>query len=375
VSYIGLISGTSMDGIDAVLVAFGDRSAHIERSRVHGYPGQLRQALLNAASQPRSLNIADYGHLHARVAREFAAAATTLLAEAGRQPDEIRAIGSHGQTILHAPDAEPPFTLQLGDPGALAALTGIPVVADFRCTDLALGGQGAPLVPAFHQFAFGTAAEDRALVNIGGIANVTLLPAAGPVTGFDTGPGNALLDAWCHRQLGAPFDLDGAWAAGGTVDARLLDLLLADPYFDAAPPKSTGTDYFSPDWLNRALAQLDAEPAPQDIQATLAELTAATIAAALHDSVVQADQLAACGGGAHNADLIARLRRRLPDLTIESTSPWGIAPDWVEATAFAWLARERLAGRSSSLPTVTGARTGASLGGVYLPAGDGLWQV
>lgn len=369
--YIGLISGTSMDGIDAVLASFGDSGVRIDGTHARAYPEALRRELLAAAATPKSANLADYGRLHMRVAQEFAATALDLLAASGRQPADIRAIGSHGQTLLHAPEADPPFSLQAGDPGTLAALTGMTVVADFRNADLALGGQGAPLVPAFHQFAFSTPAEDRALVNIGGIANITLLPGGGPVTGFDTGPGNTLLDDWYRRHHSAAFDRGGSWAAGGKVHAELLATLQADPYFAAPSPKSTGTDYFCGAWLDRALASLDTAPAAQDIQATLAELSAATIADALAAGSGMPSLLAVCGGGAHNADLLARLQQRLPGSKVDTTSRWGVDPDWVEATAFAWLARERLAGQPGNVPTVTGATTLAALGGVYLPPGTG----
>jgi anhydro-N-acetylmuramic acid kinase len=375
VKFIGLISGTSLDGIDAVLAGFEAGGTAIECALTLPYPQQLQQRLREVTANPETASVVDYGELHARVARAFAAAADALLDKAGREAHDVRAIGSHGQTILHAPAADPPFTLQLGDPGALAALTGIPVVADFRTTDLALGGQGAPLVPAFHRFAFGDPDEDRALVNVGGIANVTLLPCTGTVTGFDTGPGNTLLDNWYCRHHAGTFDPSGTWAAGGRVQEALLDALLAEAYFSAPAPKSTGTDYFNGAWLDTRLAQLAAVPDPRDVQATLAELTAATIARALDGSIPRPRVLAVCGGGSHNTDLLERLRRRLPGLNVASTARWGIEPDWVEAASFAWFARERLAGRASSLPAVTGASAAASLGGVYLPAGDGLWQL
>lgn len=356
-----------MDSVDAVLASFDDNGVTLAGTHAHAYPDALRAELLAAGAAPQAATLADFGRLHVRVAQEFAVAACDLLAATGRQPGDIVAIGSHGQTVLHAPAAEPPFTLQAGDPGTLAALTGIAVVADFRNADMALGGQGAPLVPAFHQFAFGSPAEDRALVNIGGIANVTLLPGAGAVTGFDTGPGNTLLDDWYRRCQGNAFDRGGQWAAGGTVHAGLLAALQRDPYFAAPPPKSTGTDYFCGAWLDRALAGLDDKPADQDVQATVSELTAATIADALAAGSRTPALLAVCGGGAHNTDLVARLRGHLPGTTVDTTSRWGIDPDWVEATAFAWLARERLAGRPGNVPTVTGAAAAVPLGGVYLP--------
>lgn len=365
--YIGLISGTSMDGIDAVLVRFDSSTPTMLASLSRAYPAGLREQLLAGAARPEQFTLHDFGSTHAVLAREFSAAVADLLSEAACGADQVSAIGSHGQTILHAPLSEPPFTLQLGDPGALAALTGIPVVADFRSADMALGGQGAPLMPAFHQFAFGSADEDRALVNIGGIANLSLLPAQGLTTGFDTGPGNTLLDDWHRSHRDGDFDPGGAWSASGQPHAGLLARLLADSYFNAPPPKSTGTDYFSREWLDSNLANFNSAIPPVDVQATLAELTAVSIANALTATNLQPAALAVCGGGAHNQDLLKRLRQHLPTWRVVTTADWGIGPDWVEAAGFAWLAHERLAGNTSSLPAVTGARLAVSQGGLYLP--------
>jgi len=370
--YIGLISGTSMDGIDAVLVRFENRTPSLLAWLTRAYPTELREQLLAGAVRPEQFTLNDFGRTHAILAREFAAAVTDLLGKAACSADQISAIGSHGQTMLHAPLSEPPFTLQLGDPGALAALTGIPVVADFRSTDLALGGQGAPLMPAFHQFAFSKADEDRAVVNIGGIANLSLLPAGGPTSGFDTGPGNTLLDSWHRSHRGGNFDPSGAWSASGQADAGLLARLLADPYFNASTPKSTGTDYFNRDWLDNALSALDRVIAPVDVQATLAELTAVSIANALTATKLRQCALAVCGGGAHNQDLLRRLQQQLPAWKVATTADWGLGPDWVEAAGFAWLAHERLAGNTSSLPAVTGAQQAISQGGLYLPPESSL---
>jgi anhydro-N-acetylmuramic acid kinase len=363
--YIGLISGTSMDGIDAVLARIDEHCLDIVATATRDYPAALQTELLAAAADPAASSLVDFGRLHGLVAREFAAAVQELLATSDRQAASVRAIGSHGQTLLHAPGANPPFTLQAGDPGTLAVLTGIPVVADFRNADMALGGQGAPLVPAFHRYAFGSAAEDRALVNIGGIANLTLLPAKGPTTGFDTGPGNTLMDDWFRRHHPGRYDKAGAWASGGRIDARLLAACLADPYLAMPSPKSTGTDYYNGVWLDRMLASLPAEPAPQDVQATLAELTARTIADAFQSDAPAT--VAVCGGGAYNEDLIRRLQSHLPRTRVDTTANWGIEPAWVEAAAFAWLAAERLACRAGNVPSVTGASAAVPLGGVFLP--------
>lgn len=361
-----------MDGIDAVLATVDDGALKIEQSLARAYPDDLRTELLAAAAAPASATLRDFGRLHGRVAREFAAAVHGLLAKCGCDTADVRAIGSHGQTLLHAPDADPPFTLQAGDPGALAALTGITVVGDFRNADLALGGEGAPIVPAFHAFAFGETGEDRALVNIGGIANITTLPAKGEILGFDTGPGNTLLDHWYRRHHPEKFDPGGQWAAGGAVLDDLLAACMADPYFATPPPKSTGTDYFCGAWLDRLLSVLPSPPSARDVQTTLAELSAATIADALAATALRPSTLAVCGGGAHNVDLVDRLQRRLPAARVGTTANWGIDPDWVEAAAFAWLAHERLAERPGNVPSVTGARSATPLGGVFLPPAGGL---
>lgn len=361
--YIGLISGTSIDGIDAVLAEFSDGALpRLAATLSVPYSSSLQAQLRRLCAGDGSLR--DFGEAHVAVAEEFAAAALRLLALAGGGP--ATAIGSHGQTVLHEPGGRHRYSLQLGDPGRIAARTGLPVVADFRNADIALGGQGAPLVPPFHRAAFARAGHARAVLNIGGIANLTLLPADGPVRAFDTGPGNTLLDAWVHRHLGQPCDLDGAWAASHAVDDRLLADLLADPYFVAPPPKSTGPEYFNLAWLERHLAAQPVPLTPGSVQATLAELSAASIAGALQREG-HYRELGVCGGGAHNGDLLDRLRQRLPGLPVVTTATWGIAPDWVEAAAFAWLARERLHGRPGNLPSATGASRPAPLGGVYLP--------
>lgn len=361
--YIGLMSGTSMDAIDAVLVEFDDASCRVRHTLSAEYPRDLASRLDQLTANPAAVALDEVGATHVLVAHAFADAALNLMGHAGVAAAEIRAVGSHGQTVLHRPDADPPFSLQLGEPATLAALTGVTVVADFRSADIALGGQGAPLVPAFHRWAFGDPAELRAVVNIGGIANVTRLDPRGATTGYDTGPGNVLLDQWyrAHRDTG--HDIGGGWAAGGTVDENLLSQLSGDAYFARTPPKSTGTEYFNIGWLNDRLREYGGAVDPRDVQATVSELTARTIAAAIPD----AQSTAICGGGAFNTDLMRRLERLLHPRSVTSTSPWGIDPEWVEAIAFAWLARQRLLGEPSNVPTVTGARAAASLGGIYQP--------
>ena len=361
--YVGVMSGTSMNGIDAVLASFEDEPCAIRATATAAYDDPLRRRLQAAAASPEKLDLRSAGELHSAVARAFASVVATLLDRAGAGPGTVRAIGSHGQTVLHQPLGENRISIQFGDPGTIAALTGITVVADFRNADIALGGQGAPLVPAFHRRAFGSEAEDRAVVNIGGIANLTLLYRDGSIGGFDTGPGNVLLDQWCREHIGKQFDDRGAWAAGGEVSEELLAVLRGDDYFAAGPPKSTGTDHFNLRWLNERLRRCGATVPPQNVQATLAELTAREIALPLKS----VSQIALCGGGARNDDLVERIRSALPDARIGTTADWGLDPEWVEAAAFAWLARQRLRDRPTSVPSVTGASGAVSLGGVYLP--------
>ena len=364
--YIGLMSGTSMDGIDAALVDFATDSISVRATHFTPYPDDLRQQIQALAVRPDAGNLLEIGMLNSRIAKAFASATLDLLAESAIDARNVAAVGSHGQTILHHPRGDDPFSFQLGDPGIVAAATGIPVVADFRNTDIALGGQGAPLAPAFHRFAFGDPDNSRAVVNIGGIANVTLLLASGRTEGFDTGPGNVLLDLWSKKHLRKPFDDKGLWAAGGTVDSKLLKLLQADSFFALKPPKSTGSDYFSLDWLDQKLKKRGPKVTPEDIQATLSELTALEIARPLK-SIEGLSEVMVCGGGANNEHLMTALRRALPNYAVDTTAHWGIDPAWVEAIAFAWLARQRLLGAPSNIPTVTGARQSVSLGGVYLP--------
>ena len=365
--YLGMMSGTSVDGIDAALVSFSAHRCTVRATHSTAYAASLRRRLKLAAQAPGDTGLDELGALHHATGRAFANAALALLDQSGVDAAQVRAIGSHGQTLLHAPDGESPFSLQVGDAAVIAARTRIATVADFRSGDMAAGGQGAPLAPAFHRWAFADSEADRAVVNLGGIANLTCLPPDGPVTGFDTGPASALLDHWCSMQRGEAFDRDGAWAASGTVQPRLLARLLDDAYLARRPPKSTGVDHYSPAWLQGLLEE--SEPcAPADVQATLAEFTAASLAdAVLKHS--QARVIALCGGGAHNADLVRRIAARLPDRQLVSTADWGIPPDWVEACAFAWLAHRRMAGLPSNEGSVTGARAPCSLGAIYLPPG------
>lgn len=365
--YVGLISGTSMDGIDAVVVDFSTPSLSLLASTTVQFTPGLRRELDQVRSNPDHYPAAGLARLDAQMGDLFASAASSIIKQAGLESRDITAIGSHGQTILHRPAADPPHTLQIADPHRIARLTGITTVADFRRADLAAGGQGAPLAPLIHHALLRSDEECRLVVNLGGIANVTLLPATGRVSGFDTGPANCFLDDWFRRHHDQRFDDAGRWAASGTVDARLMEKLLSDPFFALRPPKSTGIEYFSPDWLAERLPAWSSER-PADIQATLAEFSAISLARAIAlESKYQAHCLIACGGGVHNEHLMARIAHHLPGMRIESSATHGIDPDLVEATLFAWLARERLAGRRVNTPDITGATSAVLSGVVHCP--------
>ena len=365
--YLGLISGTSADGIDAALVRFEDSPTGLGCELVHGrtfaWDPALRAQWVALGQGADNVSLDGLGSLDGLAARAFADAASALLEEAGVPRGRVRALGSHGQTIRHRPHADPPFTWQLGDGNVIAERSGIDTVADFRRRDVAAGGHGAPLMPAFHAALLGSLQEDRAVLNLGGIGNFTLLPRVGDVRGFDTGPANALMDAWCARHTGRAYDAGGAFAASGLVDAALLARLLADPWFALAPPKSTGREQFHLDWLQARMGEVTISPA--DVQATLLELTARTVADALQITQPATRRVLVCGGGVHNAVLMARLAAHLPQAVVESTAAHGLDPDYVEAMGFAWLARETLAGRSGNLPAVTGAVGRRVLGVVY----------
>ncbi|NJD05489.1 MAG: anhydro-N-acetylmuramic acid kinase [Methylococcaceae bacterium] len=361
--FIGLMSGTSLDGVDAALVRFESDDFTVVATHYQAYAPEMRERLQRVCYAQR-VEFTDLGELDAALGELFAACCQQLLAQAGVDPAQVRALGSHGQTVYHHPRGQYPFTLQIGDPNRIAQITGIATVADFRRRDIAAGGQGAPLAPAFHQYAFGGTNHHRIVINIGGIANVTVIPPGdgGTALGFDCGPGNTLMDHWAQRHLGTPCDLAGAWARTGQVDSALLQRLLDDPYFRTPPPKSTGQEYFSPEWLSGKLQACDSPP--QDIQATLCHLTASAIVAAISPWADRTDRLLVCGGGSKNACLMETLQKLSPR-TIATTEACGIHPDWVEAVAFAWLARQTLAGKPGNLPSVTGACGPVVLGAVY----------
>jgi len=355
------MSGTSLDGIDAVLAEIGPTGQpRLLQTHYLPYPDSLRAQLL-ALHTPQ----ADEIHLSAcaanELARRYAEAVSPLLD--GLATGGVRAIGCHGQTLRHRPADG--YTLQIGNAALLAELTGITVVADFRSRDIAAGGQGAPLVPAFHAHALRHPGIHRVIANIGGIANVTDLPQDGTVRGWDTGPGNMLLDAWVQRHRGTNYDRDGAWAASGSVHPGLLAALTKHPYLQNPPPKSAGREQFNLDWLEATLGNLDEAVDPADVQATLLEFTAGSLADAVSRECGGVQELYVCGGGAHNGALMQRIRDRLPNVSVATTTTLGIDPDWVEALAFAWLARQTLHHEPGNLPAVTGARGERILGAIY----------
>lgn len=361
--YLGLISGTSADGIDVALVDF-DHGARLLHAATYPYAPELRAEALMLAQGEGTFELDQFGRLDVRIGEAFASAAMNLLRSADTRTTSVRALGSHGQTVRHRPGGPHPFTLQLGDASVIAERTGLVTVADFRRADVAAGGQGAPLLPALHAALLAQPGEARAVLNLGGIANFTLLGVDGGVRGFDTGPANALLDAWCQRHTGAACDTDGALAASGHVDQTLLAALLREPYFALPAPKSTGREYFHLRWLDARLAGRALSVA--DVQATLLALTAHSIAAALQAHAPDTRTVYACGGGVHNPVLMRALQQALP-CTLLSTAAVGVDPDFIEAMAFAWLARERLHGRAGNLPGVTGAHGPRVLGAVYAP--------
>ncbi|NMH59756.1 anhydro-N-acetylmuramic acid kinase [Alteromonas ponticola] len=362
--YIGLMSGTSMDGVDAVLCDLSHDHVYTRHCSSLHYPDDLLSQL-TALCSPAEDEVDRMARADRKVAHVFADAVNQLLAATNLKPVDIVAIGSHGQTVRHQPtsSSQSGYSVQIGDPNTIATLTGIDVIADFRRRDIAEGGQGAPLVPAFHHKVFGSSATSRVIVNVGGIANVTYLPAneTAAVTGFDTGPGNRLMDYWCQQHQGKRFDEDGRWAASGESNVDLLNTMLKDPYFHRSAPKSTGREYFNEHWLAQ-FESLNTLPA-KDVQATLLSLTAQSIANAIA-TFKPVSELYVCGGGAFNQHLLAKLSQQT-GIQVQSTQQLGVNPQWVEGAAFAWLAwafNHRIAG---NLPDVTGARKSCVLGALY----------
>lgn len=357
--HVGLMSGTSLDGVDAVLADFsGPRPQFIAGASI-AFDAALRRELL-ALNTPGENEIDRAAVAGNALAEKYAAAVAAVLAQSNTPAAAVRAIGCHGQTVRHRPERG--YSTQIGNAALLAERTGIAVVSDFRSRDIAAGGQGAPLAPAFHSAVFADAAEDRVAVNIGGIANLTFLPRRGDVTGFDTGPGNCLLDLWASRHLGTPYDARGSWAASGRPIPELLERMLREPYFDAAPPKSTGRDLFNDRWLGK---MLNGDEDPQAVQATLLELSSRSLANATGRYCAGARRMIACGGGTKNEALMLRLGELAAPALLETSDRHGIDPRWVEAMAFGWLAKQALDGRAGNLPSVTGARAARVIGAVY----------
>jgi anhydro-N-acetylmuramic acid kinase len=365
--FVGLMSGTSADGIDAALVSFDDTARPTIVATAHTpYPEEILRDLI-ILSESSDDEYPKLKELDQILGELFAGAVNRLLEQAGVKNDEVSAIGSHGHTARHAPEAEQPFSLQIGDAGAITEQTGITTVADFRSGDIAAGGQGAPLVPAFHQAMFQSQDSSRVILNIGGIANITYLPAdkMAAVIGFDTGPGNTLLDHWIQQQRGLIFDENGEWAASGTSNEGLLNALLQDPYFHRSPPKSTGKEHFNLAWLNDIGGKFLANLAAEDVQATLAALTATSVIQAINEFLPEADEIYICGGGNKNRHLVSLIKTQCAPTPVSDTSTLGIDPDWVEAAAFAWLAKQTLEGKPGNLPSVTGAKSAVTLGRVF----------
>ena len=365
--YIGLMSGTSMDGIDVAIVDFSKVMPKLVDFHTFAYPAHLAK-LLHSLCQPHENEVVNLGYADRAAGQAFAQAVNLMLERNHLGTGQITAIGSHGQTVRHHPCGKHGFSLQIGDPHTLAALTGIDVIADFRRKDIALGGQGAPLAPAFHKAMFADHLGSRVILNIGGISNVTYLPSDPnkPVLGFDTGPGNTLLDAWCHLHTGQAYDEGGAWAAQGSYDQALLDAMMAHPFIAHPPPKSTGREDFNLTWLKNLLEQLDATLDPHRVQATLVLFTCLSIARQIN-AFKDVGDVYVCGGGAQNDFLMECLENELFDTRLHTTEELGVAPDAVEAVAFAWLAHAHLLREPGNLPSVTGASRAAVLG-AHFPA-------
>ncbi|HUX89111.1 MAG TPA: anhydro-N-acetylmuramic acid kinase [Gallionellaceae bacterium] len=357
--YVGIMSGTSLDGIDTALLDFSGSAPRLLATHYQAYPEALKETLL-ALHHPMQNELHHTLLIANELAQGYATAVHSLLLAADVRPNQVRAIGCHGQTIRHRPAAG--YTVQLGNAALLAELSGITVVNDFRSRDIAAGGQGAPLVPAFHHKMLRHSDIHRVIVNIGGISNLTNLPPGQVTSGFDCGPGNLLMDAWIKQHLGQSYDRDGAWAATGTVIPALLHALLDEPYMLATPPKSCGRDLFNMRWLEQ---KLHGDEAPADVQATLLALTGEAISAAILRYCLGAKEVYLCGGGAHNLALINYLEKELVNCRIQLTDQLGIEADWLEAIAFAWLAQQTLQGNCANLPEATGARHPCILGAIY----------
>ncbi|MCK5829057.1 MAG: anhydro-N-acetylmuramic acid kinase [Methylococcales bacterium] len=364
--FIGLMSGTSLDGIDASLVEFNSTQINPISFEYLPFSSSIKNDIQRLSQPNKPILLTEYGSTDTKLGNLFALAANNLLNKAGVPHSEVTAIGSHGQTIYHAPDRPPAFSLQIGDPNIIAEKTGITTVADFRRRDLAVSGQGAPLVPAFHQAIFSQifdlTKENISIINIGGIANITYL-SANKTTGFDIGPGNTLMDYWISKNLNKSYDSNGAWAKTGTPNSKLVDFFKQDPYFKLTPPKSTGKEYFSQFWFNKKISNFS-DCCKKDIQASLCQFTAEAIAEAIQQHAPLTNQTLICGGGAHNEYLMQSIRKHLSH-PVSSTAKFGVNPDHVEAMAFAWLAKQTINNLPGNIMEVTGAKAPAILGGIY----------
>lgn len=365
--YIGLMSGTSMDAVDAALVDFSNVQPKLLATYKSPLPNSLREELTQLYSTD-TINIVKFAELDQKIALISVEAVKKILEKSKCFAKDILAIGSHGQTVFHYPHlASHPFTIQIGDPNIIAEKTGITTIADFRRRDIAGGGQGAPLTPAFHNTIFRNETEDTVVLNLGGIANITYLSAnlKAPVIGFDTGPANCLLDQWIHPHLNKWFDKEGAWAASATVDEALLSQFLSDPYFQLKPPKSTGPEYFNFKWIDAQLATLNRQLEPASVQTTLCELVAVSVARGIQAFQSKHGVILLCGGGSKNTYLRKRIQHHCHHHQVLLSDDRGISSEWLEAMAFAWIAKQTLEGKCSNLPEVTGAKNPTILGGIY----------
>ena len=361
--FIGLISGTSIDGIDAVLVQFKNDQPKLIATHCGEIGAELRDRILNLCNST-NLDFKTLGETDMIIGHAFAQAVKDLLKTSGLDAQAITAIGSHGQTIFHQPTGEHPFTIQIGDPNTIAEITDITTVADFRRRDMVVGGEGAPLAPVMHKNCFFSAEENRVILNIGGISNITVLNRDGSSFAFDTGPGNVLMDYWIDKNKEKAYDANGDWAKTGSVNQTLLSQLMTEEYLAVSHPKSTGRELFNGRWLEFQLKSCDEEVSAEDVQATLLKFTATTITNSIN-SCSQPNRLFVCGGGAHNSELMSKLNELLSDCDVASTAVLGFDPDWVEAVAFAWMAKQTMAGKSIDTTAFTGSRKATILGGIY----------
>lgn len=370
--YIGLMSGTSVDAIDCALIDTANNNVQLRCASAFPIPDKLISDIHQLCAEGQSAKLHDIATADIALGQLMADAVQNLLSEYQIEARTISAIGSHGQTIYHHPHGNHPYSLQIGDPNIIAERSGITTVADFRRRDLAAGGEGAPLVPLFHKEIFHSDTENRVILNIGGIANITVLPAdiSKPVTGFDTGPGNTLMDQWMLKNFNKPMDTNGEIARQGKVDASLLQAFLQDSYFSRPAPKSSGREYFNPEWLASHINSNNISI--EDVQATLCMLTATSIINAINEYAADTNLILVCGGGCHNPALMTQLRNLAQGMHIEDTNSENINPDWVEAMTFAWLAKNTIHGKAGNLPSVTGARSATILGGIYTASGSGL---